>query len=143
LNAMDALRFRFYLARLVMGTPSIQVNLPVTKNVFAYYRDLPPTSERWQSEVGLTASYLRRLIALVREGGAPVTVTMYPYRQQMEPDAEGFLWTRDVEAYSRAASLEAGATFYSAFDDLSPLFEQGLPLYWSNDVHFTPVGQRA
>src|SRR5690606_24970830 len=65
LNAMDALRFRFYLARLVMGTPSIQVNLPVTKNVFAYYRDLPPTSERWQSEVGLTASYLRRLIALV------------------------------------------------------------------------------
>jgi lysophospholipase L1-like esterase len=143
INTIDELRFRFYLARLVAGMPTHQVMMPVSENVFAYYGRLPVESERWQQDVAFTLGLLQRLIERIRQDGARVIVSVYPYREHFEEVNGKPIWHREVEYRIAEAARAAGAEFYSAFEDIRSLHQAGAKLYWPNDVHFNPNGQVA
>ena len=140
---MDGLRFRFYTARLFFGRPRGHELLPTEENVFAYHDELSPDSARWQQHVGFTIDLLRRLVDNIRTSGARVTLTMYPYREQIRPLGSGPVWNRAFEARVAALAGDLDVPFYSAYDDIRALLMQGARLYWTNDSHFNPDGQRA
>jgi lysophospholipase L1-like esterase len=142
-NIIDALRFRFYLARLIVGMPTHQLILPLPQNVFAYYQSLTVTAQRWQEDVAYTTSMLTRLIDRIQQDSARVIVSVYPYREHFEPVRGHQVWHREVEYRIAAAATAAGAEFYSAFEDLRRVHLAGGNLYWPDDVHFNPNGQRA
>jgi len=139
----DELRFRYYTARLLFGRPSNQVTLPMAENVFAYHRDLSPESTRWQQDVGFTLDLMRRLVREIERSGARVTFSMYPYREQLESVDGGPIWNRAFEAKVAVLARELDVPFYSAFDDVERLFREGHKLYWADDFHLNPSGQRA
>jgi hypothetical protein len=140
---MDGMRFRFYTARLFFGRPRGHELLPTEENVFAYHNDLPADSARWQQHVGFTIDLIRRLVETIRTSGARVTLTMYPYREQIRPLGGGPVWNRAFEARVAELAADLNVPFYSAYDDIRLLLMEGRKLYWTNDPHFNPDGQRA
>jgi lysophospholipase L1-like esterase len=139
----DELRFRYYTPRLLFGRPGDQVTLPMAENVFAYHRGLATDSEKWQQDVGFTLDLIRRLVSEIEGSGARVTLSMYPYREQLESVDEGPVWNRAFEARVAALADDLDVAFFSAFENIERLFRQGQRLYWNDDFHFDPAGQRA
>jgi lysophospholipase L1-like esterase len=138
---MNGLRYRFYFARLLFGSPP-KYAPPFSDEVFAYHYRLTPDSVRWQQEVGVSLSHLQRLIDLTRSQGVELTFTMYPYKYQLRPSPEGVLWHRGFEYEVKKLAERNRVNFYSAFDSMLYYVNKGdLPIYWLNDFHFTPTGQ--
>ena len=136
----DALRFRFYVARLVLGMPGNPLIAPVSENVFAYYRGMSPDDPRFRQEAGRTMGYLKRLTDLAKSQQTLVTVTTYPYQFQLRAGVHGEQqWNRNLEFALEHFARQEGVRFWSAYDALLPHADT---IYWSNDIHFTPVGQR-
>jgi lysophospholipase L1-like esterase len=140
----DELRFRYYLARLVLGNPRSDAPLFTKQDLFAFHDgQIAPDSDAWQTAVDYTIGMLERLAELTRESGTALTLSMYPYREQFQSVDGGPIWHRAFEQRVAEFAADADLSFYSAWDDLAELFEQSMPLYWHNDFHFTYFGQRA
>jgi lysophospholipase L1-like esterase len=140
---LDNLRFRFHVVRLLTGRPNTQVLAPMVDGVFAYHTTMPVESEGWQKDVAYSLSLLQRLIDLTKKENIRLTLTLYPYEGQFKPDKKGILWNRAFEEKVRDLALRNGIGFYSAYDALKPFYDRGFPLYWKDDIHFSPDGQVA
>ena len=136
----EELRFRTRLGRLFLRRPRQDLVLPTSLNVFAYYRGMVPSDPRFQQEVGRTLSYLKRLTDLAKTQGASVTLTTYPYLNQLRDGAHGDRqWNRNLELALAHFAAREGLPFWSAFDALDPHADS---IYWPDDTHLTPRGQR-
>lgn len=136
-----ALKYRFHTARLLLGRPGKEVDMPISRNVFAYHRPGGMDATQWEHDVGYTLKLLQLLIDAAAQDGVRVIFTMYPYRMQFQAMPPEPLWTRSFEARVQELAQRNHVPFYSAYDDLKKLFDRRLPIYWSNDFHFTPEGQ--
>jgi hypothetical protein len=112
------------------------------ENVFAYYSTMPSSSGEWQVEVGFFLKDVSRIINFCRRRGIALTITMYPYKQQLEHGPGRRRWNREVEHRVKHLCDEDGVDFFSAYDSISQAYAAGQPIYWDDDIHFTPVGQR-
>ena len=84
--------------------------------------------------------YLKRLTDLAKSQQTLVTVTTYPYQFQLRAGVHGEQqWNRNLEFALEHFARQEGVRFWSAYDALLPHADT---IYWSNDIHFTPVGQR-
>jgi lysophospholipase L1-like esterase len=147
-------RYKFYTMRLISAVrASLLTRLETSEerrqrgyyspeNVFAYYSTMPADSPEWQQQVGFLLENLTRIIDFCRQRHLVLTVTMYPYKQQLKADASGRVWNREFEYRVQRLCNAHGVDFYSAFDGIARAFHAGKPVYWDNDIHFTPTGQR-
>lgn len=99
-------------------------------------------SEAWRAAVGYCLSNIARLIDFCATRHIAVTVTTYPHRYQLVADPDGRIWHRQFEKRVRELAIARGAAFFSAHDGIAKAFAAGQVLYWTDDMHFTPLGQR-
>jgi hypothetical protein len=116
--------------------------VPIGRNVFRYFSTLPVESEDWQREVGFCLGNISRIIRFTRERRILLTVTMYPHRQQLEPDPGERLWNREFEHSVEQLCKENGVRFYDAFDGIASAYHANRAIYWEHNMHFSPAGQR-
>ena len=141
---MNDLRYRFYLVRLVAGTPVGQIRTYTYDEIFQHHNGtLEPGTSTWEEHVAFTLELLERLIDAVAAAGGRTTLTMYPYREQIDSTHVNPPWHRAFETRMAEMAERKGTAFYSAFEDLRALHESGVALYWSNDFHYSYTGQRA
>ena len=140
---INNLKYRFHFARLLFGQAQEYGSLE-SDDVFDYHFRLNADSARWQKDVAVSLSYIQRLIDLTRRDGVELLLTTYPYERQFRPEpGSTTLWHRDFEYAVKNLAERNQVQFYSAYDDLLPYMKRGdLPIYWNNDFHFTPLGQR-
>ena len=112
------------------------------RRIFDYYFSLPVTSEAWQREVGFCLDNISRILSFCRQRGIAVTVTLVPHKEQLQPDANGKLWIRELDRRVEKLCREAEVPFYSPAEDLAHELNAGHPLYMQSDMHFTVEGER-
>ena len=135
----DDLRFRSRLAALIVGRFRQDLKLPISLNVYAYHRGMVLDDPQFKQEVGRTLSYLKRLVDLAKSQGVSVTITTYPYLNQLRDRVHGDRqWNRNLEVALAFFAGREGVPFWSAFKALEPHADS---IYWEFDVHFTPSGQ--
>ena len=117
-------------------------SVPVAENVYAYHSTLPVDGETWRTEVGFLLANLEAIAGLCRDRGVRLAITTYPHREQLEPDASGRLWHREVERRIEDLCGRQGVAYWSAFEPVAEAFRRGERVYWEGDMHFTPIGQR-
>lgn len=147
-------RYKSYTLRLLSGVrawslTAIETRWPDKRrsaytfdNVFSYYSTLLVGSKEWQEEVGFLLDNISRILLFCKLQGIEITVTTYPYQRQLEPDQNETIWNREVQRHIQDLARERGVDFYSAYEGIARALHNGEPVYWENDFHFTPVGQR-
>jgi lysophospholipase L1-like esterase len=140
-GVVDNLRYKFLVARLLFGLPRSNLSMIDADTPYFYYAPLTPDSARWKDAVKTSLGYLQRLADLTRSQGVELLLTTYPYENQLAP-VRGKQWHRGLEDELRNFAERNHLRFYSAHDDILRYYQQRkVPVYWSNDYHFTPVGQ--
>lgn len=114
---------------------------PLAEHVFGYHIPgaAPPDADE---AFAYCLGNIARVIERCKAAGIAIVVTTYPHRQQLEPDAKGRLWHRGFSKRIEAQCGEHGVPFFSAYDALRAAKDGGRPLYWRDDMHMTPHGQR-
>ncbi len=125
-----------------MGDSASEIPPPLPEHIFAYHGSIPIDSEEWKTHVGFCLGNIERLVALCKERGVYLTITMYPHRQQIKADEGRALWHREFERRVEQLCRERGVSFFSAYDGLSRAFNEGQAIYREKDIHFTNHGQR-
>jgi hypothetical protein len=115
---------------------------PTKANIFMYHSTLPVDSPAWQREVGFCLDNISRIIRFAQQLRIPLTITMYPHRQQLQPDPGEKLWHREFEFRVQKLCRESGVPFFSAFEGISRAYRLNPHIFWSTDMHFTPDGER-
>jgi lysophospholipase L1-like esterase len=141
---LSGLRWRWMTRSEGRGTQASteKPRAPTQANIFMYQSTLPVDSSSWQLEVGYCLGNIARIIRHTRQRGIPLTITMYPHRQQLRPDPGEKLWNREFEFRVERLCLESGADFFSAFDGIASAYRANPDIYWASDMHFTPEGAR-
>jgi len=103
---------------------------------------MPTDSPEWKRDVGFFLNNIRRIIQLCRVNNIDIVVTTYPHRQQLEHDLNGTIWHRQVEYNIQKLCADENVLFFSAFNGIQEAFLENPEIYWQQDMHFTPEGQR-
>jgi lysophospholipase L1-like esterase len=110
--------------------------------LFSYHSTMPVDSEEWRRGVSFCLANVFRLVQLARKNGVRPIITIYPHKEQLRPDRNGRLWHREFEYRLERLCRDSGVEYYSAFDGIRQAFESGQPVFFEDDMHFTPEGQR-
>jgi lysophospholipase L1-like esterase len=141
---LSGLRWRWMTRSDGPGTQAstVKPRAPTQANIFVYQSTLPVDSSSWQLEVGYCLGNIARIIRYTQQRGIPLTITMYPHRQQLRPDPGEKLWNREFESRVERLCRESGVGFFSAFDGIASAYRTNPDIYWATDMHFTPEGAR-
>ncbi len=114
---------------------------PLAEHVFGYHIPGAAPADA-DAAFGYCLENIARSIETCRRQGITIIVTTYPHRQQLEPDAKGRLWHREFSSRIERLCAQHGTPFFSAYDALRAAHGRGESLYWADDMHMTPHGQR-
>jgi len=115
---------------------------PTETDLFSYHSTLSPDSDEWKRGVDFCLGNVLQILRLVREHGGRLMVTTYPHKEQLHPDKSGRLWNRAVEFSLERLCQDQVVEYYSAFDGIRSAVDAGQPVFFDNDMHFRPEGQR-
>ncbi len=155
-DVKDWMKEHSYVVRLASGVRSRMIiepeqrtrleargrPLPIPENVFAYHTTMAIDSEEWRTQIGFCLNNISRVMELCKQQNIPLTITVYPHRQQIKADDGFALWHREFERRVEQLCRAREVDFYSAYDGLAQAFNEGQPLYREKDIHFTNQGQR-
>src|SRR5262249_5786461 len=110
--------------------------------LFSYHSTMPPDSEQWKQGVAYCLGNVSRIISLARDHNVRLIVTTYPHKEQLRPDKNGRLWNRAFEFRLERLCQDQGVEFYSAFEGIRSAVAAGQEVFFDNDMHFRPEGQR-
>jgi lysophospholipase L1-like esterase len=114
---------------------------PSEAELFAYHSTMLPDAAPWNEGVSFCLDNVRRILELARKHGVRLIITTYPHRDQLTPDKNGRLWNRAFERRLEQFCYTHGAEYYSAFEGIREAVSAGQPVFFENDMHFTPEGQ--
>ena len=141
-------RERFYLARLLKVVkqshfwPMFSEIHPTYDSIFCYHLENPYSSEKWTEHVGFFLNNICRIIEIARDNHCKMFLTTYPHKQQLSTEKGERIWNREVEFLIRDVCKRQDVPFFSAFQSMKQYFQEDGQIYWKNDMHFTPYGQR-
>ncbi len=112
------------------------------RETFDYFWKLPVSSPEWQRETGFFLDIIARIARYCQSNRLPLTVASYPHRPQLQADPGGPLWNREVEKRVAELCNRMQVPYFSAYDGIAAAFQRDNTIYWRDDMHFTPTGQR-
>jgi lysophospholipase L1-like esterase len=88
------------------------------------------------------AEQLERIVALCREAGLDCAFSTYPHEAQLRAAGAPPLLHREFAKRIAAQLDRDGVFFYDAYADIAAAYASDPRLYFTDDMHFRPEGQR-